>query len=142
MTLTISGTLRIISPATFSRISRGSRVEDAARASMLSQQRTLICWPQSRLPSRMPVTRFREGSPYTGRQGNLNQNKRPLTSHAITRIFAVNPPRRLNSTAVPRPTPRCHSFPTKVFFLTRLRIVTIITTLVTFIYRATVTTRD
>ena len=49
-----------------------SRVDIAARASMRSQQRTSICWLRSRLPSRMPVTRFREGSPYTGRQSNLN----------------------------------------------------------------------
>ena len=135
------GTLRIISPATFSRILRGSRVDVAARASMLSQHRTSICWPSQVCRRVCRYHGFVKDHHYTGRQSNLNQNKH-LAAHAITRLFAVNRPRRLNSTAVPRPTPRCHSFPTKIFCLTILRIVTIVTTLVTFIYRATVTTRD
>lgn len=57
VTLTTPGTCSTISRESVSRISKESRVGDAVRASTLSQQRTSICWPKSRLPSRMPVTR-------------------------------------------------------------------------------------
>lgn len=43
VTLTIPGTSRMISRASVSRVSNGSRVGTAVRASTLSQQRTSIC---------------------------------------------------------------------------------------------------
>lgn len=57
VTLTMPGTSRIISSASLVRMSNESCVGFAVRASRLSQQRSSICWPKSRLPSRIPVTR-------------------------------------------------------------------------------------
>lgn len=45
VTLTIPRALRIVSRATFSRILSDRHVGVVVRASMLSQQRTSICWP-------------------------------------------------------------------------------------------------
>jgi Tol biopolymer transport system component len=57
VTETTPGTPLRISAARRSRVSNGSRVGVATRASTLSQQRTSICWPNSRRLSRIPVTR-------------------------------------------------------------------------------------
>ena len=78
VTLTTPFTSWIISPAMLVRISYGSCVGVAVLASILSQQRSSICRPKSRLPSRIPVTR----SSWSGEKRlKGSQEKRPNGGH-------------------------------------------------------------